>query len=637
MNKKQKKIISATLAGIMSAGISVSMSGIASAATVEQEASKPADFTAKEVAEPVYKVLFDGTKDEALLSGIRQLVTKTKDGIAFNAADVQADVDAIQSSGLVEKAVARSIQSNGRLYVVFSVTPLEKEDDSKDVATETAKAAAGQMFEASDGKKDAPAENAEEKVSSKELPAGGVKDSSVSKPENVVTSKDDKAGTKISEAVPKTEAKDGAKDEDNIVSRIHKILDEYHGKNTDEPTAAKKDVSSNAQASAGSQQASAVPAIEDIKYVGNTKTKDWVLDKMVSRYVRKGDAINTEKLQFLYNDLYATGYFKSLDVRLMQGSAPNKGVVEIDMKEDKTGEWSFGLGASTQNKMQVIGSVKDTNVGGIAQSMGLDFGVGTKRSNGELFYTNPYVGKSDTSLNISVFGKEKDDDWRDLDYTEKRAGASMTLAKPISADKTTKLYGGLSFNHITTDSDWIEDLNTTLAFVGVSKLAVDNVISPHSGYGWDINASASMKALGSDYNFQKYSAGIKGYAPLSNKDVLAARLRYDYADKTLPFLEQFTLGGTDSVRGLDEDELRGDRSILGTVEFRHDLNSWLQGVAFVDFGRTWNDNTDDGEDGFKVSPGLGLRAVTKMGILRFDAAKIDGHNMKFVFGIGQSF
>lgn len=666
MDKRKKKAISATLAGIMSVGITGSVMTTANAAIVQTEtaqqnaspqevkpdnAVKPADMTAEEAPETVYKVLIDGTKDEALAKDVLSHVTKTKDGQSFKAEDVQADLDAIEASHCVQKVVGRTIQSNGRLYVVFSVTPFEKETDESAAPAkdEAKKPAAGQKFEATpqapeavtaeQDKKDKKHQKSDKAVKADQKALDAAKKDSAKKADE----KSAKEAPAKTEAAKQQSARPDGKE--NIVDRVHKILDEYHpqaGKAASTEQATETKAASASSSSAKTEDVAStskqdVPVIEDIEYVGNEKMKSWVLDKIVSKYVKKGDKIDTDRLQALYNELYATRYFKDLDVKLTQGSAPNAGIVQIVMKEDKTGEWTFGLGASSQNKVQAIGSVKDYNIGGNAQTAGIDFGIGTKRSNGEIYYTNPYVGGSDTSLNITGFMNQKDDEWRGYDYTEKRAGATMTIAKPISSDKSTKLYGGMSFSHITTDEKWIEDLNTTTAFLGVSQVRVDDAINTHKGFGWDVGAETSIKQLGSDYDFTKFHASVKGYAPLSSKGVLAGRLRYDYSNKTLPFLEQYTLGGTDSIRGLDDDELRGDKSLLGTVEYRQTLNDWLQAVAFVDFGRTWVKNGTGDETDFKVSPGVGLRAVTKMGILRFDAAKTSGHNMKFVFGIGQMF
>jgi len=618
LNRKNKRVLSATLAGIMATGVTGIVADIGYAEVVQSEqdaesasSDKSGDTTAKEAPENVYQVIVDGISDQDDLNKVKEHVSRTAVGKEFKADDVQSDLDDIQDSGLVKDASARTIQSNGKLYVVFNVTPLD-ETTKGDPALkkQIPKDAAGQVFHTSASKAKTDAE-AKDKT---------VKEEAVRKD----SSKDKVIDETANEA--KKEVKEESSEDSSKKNKKEKTKDISEKEKTTEKSSL-KDI----------KEAPKMPVIEDIEYNGNTKTKDWVLDKIVSKFVKKGDPINTDKLQSLYNELYNTRFFKDLDVRLRPGATNTSGIVSIDMKDEKTGEWNLGAGASTQDKLQAIGSIKDYNLGGTAQSIGLDFGIGTSKSNGEIYYTNPYLGKSDTSLSVRAFMDQKDEEWMNRDYTEDRKGASITLTKPISSDQSTKLYGGLSFSKISTDENWIENLTSNTAFLGVSQLHVDDSINAHKGYGWDLGVTSSIKSLGSDYNFTKYHASIKAFTPTSKKGVLAGRLSYDYSSNDLPFLEQFTVGGTDSIRGLDEDEQRGNKALLGTVEYRHSLNDWLQGVAFVDFGRAWDDNDTNSTNSFKVSPGIGLRAVTKMGILRFDAAKTSGHGTKFVFGIGQSF
>ena len=89
MDKRKKKAISATLAGIMSVGITGSVMTTANAAIVQTEtaqqnaspqevkpdnAVKPADMTAEEAPETVYKVLIDGTRQRMF----RQTLTPSR-------------------------------------------------------------------------------------------------------------------------------------------------------------------------------------------------------------------------------------------------------------------------------------------------------------------------------------------------------------------------------------------------------------------------------------------------------------------------------------------------------------------------------------------------------------------------------
>ena len=119
---------------------------------------------------------------------------------------------------------------------------------------------------------------------------------------------------------------------------------------------------------------------------------------------------------------------------------------------------------------------------------------------------------------------------------------------------------------------------------------------------------------------------------MSKRDVLAAQGVINFSPNTLPGVEQFTIGGSTTVRGLKEDEQRGDKSVLATVELRHDFNDKLQGVVFADAGKAWNSKV---ENKFATSIGVGMRVSTALGVLRLDMAKANEESPKCLFGLGR--
>jgi hypothetical protein len=64
----------------------------------------------------------------------------------------------------------------------------------------------------------------------------------------------------------------------------------------------------------------------------------------------------------------------------------------------------------------------------------------------------------------------------------------------------------------------------------------------------------------------------------------------------------------------------GTRVLEGNAELRFPLGSWLEGVAFTDFGQAWG--ADDGVDmsDIQVTPGFGVRFPSPVGPIRIDVA-----------------
>jgi outer membrane protein insertion porin family len=119
--------------------------------------------------------------------------------------------------------------------------------------------------------------------------------------------------------------------------------------------------------------------------------------------------------------------------------------------------------------------------------------------------------------------------------------------------------------------------------------------------------------------------------------------------KTLPYIKQFSVGGSNSVRAfparsvgpgtfsllaLDSASFidqRGDMKLEGSVEYRFDIVSVLKGAVFVDAGNIWLMNEDPLRPGGKfdrhkflndlaVGSGFGLRFDFNFFVLRFDLA-----------------
>jgi hemolysin activation/secretion protein len=78
-------------------------------------------------------------------------------------------------------------------------------------------------------------------------------------------------------------------------------------------------------------------------------------------------------------------------------------------------------------------------------------------------------------------------------------------------------------------------------------------------------------------------------------------------------LEQFSLGGVDSVRGYRQDALLGDNGLFISAEVRYPFYNWANGqnslsvVPFLDFGTTWGDENVNQEEDTIAAIGLGLQ------------------------------
>lgn len=98
------------------------------------------------------------------------------------------------------------------------------------------------------------------------------------------------------------------------------------------------------------------------------------------------------------------------------------------------------------------------------------------------------------------------------------------------------------------------------------------------------------------------------------ESLLVVRANAQFSDEPLLPLEQFAVGGAQSVRGYRENQLLRDNGVFGSIEWRvpiwmrADKTPILSVAPFIDFGTCWNTVSEDGEDFNKTigSAGLGL-------------------------------
>jgi outer membrane protein insertion porin family len=137
--------------------------------------------------------------------------------------------------------------------------------------------------------------------------------------------------------------------------------------------------------------------------------------------------------------------------------------------------------------------------------------------------------------------------------------------------------------------------------------------------------SAEIAGVFGGVDFNKYTTDTRRYFPMGSKNVLAIRLLGGLVTGEAPYLEQFLIGGNESLRGYTTDRFVGSRMAIMNVEYRFPITDNLLGVGFVDVGDAWGgaiagDPFLQGHESFAahVGYGGGIRVKTPIGPLRLD-------------------
>src|SRR5207344_1725379 len=105
--------------------------------------------------------------------------------------------------------------------------------------------------------------------------------------------------------------------------------------------------------------------IERINVRGNTRTRDYVIRREFD--VAEGDAYNRALIDRAERSLKNLNYFKSVKITNEPGSAPDRIVLNVDVEEQPTGEFSIAGGYSTADGAMAELSVAERNLLGQGQ------------------------------------------------------------------------------------------------------------------------------------------------------------------------------------------------------------------------------------------------------------------------------
>ncbi len=162
----------------------------------------------------------------------------------------------------------------------------------------------------------------------------------------------------------------------------------------------------------------------------------------------------------------------------------------------------------------------------------------------------------------------------------------------------------------------------------------DNVYDPHEGKRLAFSIESS-EGLGGDFDFVKFTADTRYYFRGGGESVWALNLMGGYASGDMPLSQRFSMGGSETLRGYEDEQFRGNTMLKGTLEYRFPIVKRVQGVLFNDNGYAWDKRFEDKYDLVKIksSVGVGLRVNSPLGPIRVDYGwGSDGGKFHFSFG-----
>ena len=388
--------------------------------------------------------------------------------------------------------------------------------------------------------------------------------------------------------------------------------------------------------------------VRRISVAGNDRTRD----EVVRREFRQFEAswYDGEKIRLSRDRVDRLGYFTEVDVESQEvPGAPDQVDLVISVKEKPTGSLQLGAGFSSAEKVSFSFAIKQENVFGSGNYLGVD--VNTSKYKRTLVFstTNPYFTQDGISRTIDLYYRtDKPYEDQGGNYELVTTGASARFGVPFSETDTVFFGGGLEQTRIKPGTNipaaylvYADRYGYTSSAVpltiGWSRDSRDSALAPNSGVYQKLNSEWSVvgdaRYLRANYQYQQY-------VPLNKKFTLAFNgelgLGKGINGRPFPVFKNFYSGGLGSVRGFDQGTL-GPRDVTGAslggpkkVSLNVELIAPFPGAGndrtlrvftFADIGNVYGDNERVRLSEMRASVGVGLSWISPLGPLRLAYAK----------------
>ena len=388
--------------------------------------------------------------------------------------------------------------------------------------------------------------------------------------------------------------------------------------------------------------------VRRISVAGNDRTRD----EVVRREFRQFEAswYDGEKIRLSRDRVDRLGYFTEVDVESQEvPGAPDQVDLVISVKEKPTGSLQLGAGFSSAEKVSFSFAIKQENVFGSGNYLGVD--VNTSKYKRTLVFstTNPYFTQDGISRTIDLYYRtDKPYEDQGGNYELVTTGASARFGVPFSETDTVFFGGGLEQTRIKPGTNipaaylvYADRYGYTSSAVpltiGWSRDSRDSALAPNAGVYQKLNSEWSIagdaRYLRANYQYQQY-------VPLNKKFTLAFNgelgLGKGINGRPFPVFKNFYSGGLGSVRGFDQGTL-GPRDVTGAslggpkkVSLNVELIAPFPGAGndrtlrvftFADIGNVYGDNERVRLSEMRASVGVGLSWISPLGPLRLAYAK----------------
>jgi outer membrane protein insertion porin family len=264
--------------------------------------------------------------------------------------------------------------------------------------------------------------------------------------------------------------------------------------------------------------------IERINLRGNTRTRDYVVRREFD--IVEGDPYNRALVDRAERRLKGLGYFKTVKITTEPGSAPDRIIINVDLEEQSTGEFSIAGGYSTSDGAIAEVSVGERNLLGTGRVAKASVQYGQRSRGFELSFIEPYILDTRLALGFDLFAKQQTSS-QYTTYLTRTIGGDVKTGIPLTENVSTQLRYTIYQQEITLPQ-YLDNCNN------LTPNFVNSFPTPAGFASGDFNTAWLAAGSPSQTNcYQDGEASLAVRKELAAGPVIASAVGYTLAYNTL--------------------------------------------------------------------------------------------------------
>ena len=318
---------------------------------------------------------------------------------------------------------------------------------------------------------------------------------------------------------------------------------------------------------------------------GGVRTRDaFVLNEFP---LRVGDVFQIDRARKGITNIASTTLFEFVYLEVSYDAG--RPVITIRLQERPSQLVRIGTRADNERYLQGLLDIRDENFQGSGMDLGMTIAGGQRNLDAVLEYRARRLFDSYATFGVGGFIRTLDsylyadgpateqNHWtRDVagEYRENRYGVDLTVGTQLER------LGSATVDFLL-ENVRVRSLDRAAALEDQERLALirlgtivdtkDRSPFPLTGVGLNISYEFALDALGSTVSYNSLHVMYETYATWGGRHTLHPRFTMGFADRTMPFAQEFRLGGFDSFFGTREDDRRGRELLLMNLEYRYFL------------------------------------------------------------------